>query len=45
MRMGISDELAIGYRVQYPGLFPEGEDLAAIEAEAKGVRVGKKRRR
>ena len=44
MRMGISDELAISYRVQHPGLFPEGEDLAAIEAGAKSMRVGSKKR-
>ena len=45
MKMGILDELAVSYRAKHPGLFPEGEDLAAIKAKAQNTRVGKKRRR
>jgi hypothetical protein len=44
-RMGIPDELVTGYRAKHPGLFPEGEDLAATEAKAQDTRPSKKRRR
>jgi hypothetical protein len=43
--MGIPDEYITEYRLKYPGLFPQGEDRAAIEAGVQGAQVGKKRHR
>jgi len=42
--MGIPDNLVTGYRAGYPGLFPRGEDLIAIEAKAQGTQKPAKRR-
>lgn len=44
-RMGVPDESVVSYRTKNPGLFPKGEDLAAIEAKAQDSPVSKKRRR
>ena len=43
--MGVPDEFATKYRAKNPGLFPDGGDLAAVEAKAQGNPVSKKRRR
>jgi len=45
IKMGIPNDLVINYRAQNPRLFPEGADLAAIEAKVQGNPVSKKRRR
>lgn len=42
--MGIPNDLVTGYRTGYPGLFPKGEDLIAIEAKAQGSQKPAKRR-
>ena len=45
--MGIPDELVTDYYTKHRGLFPDGEDLAAIEAKAQDSqdpRMSKKRR-
>ena len=44
-KMDIPDELITGCRAKHACLFPEGEELAIIEAKAQDTRVGKKRRR
>ena len=44
-KMGVVDEVVTSYRAEHPGLFPEGEELAAIRAKAEDTRVSKKRRR
>ena len=40
--MGIPDKSITEYRLRYPGLFPQAEDRAAIEAGVQGAQVGKK---
>jgi len=45
IKMGVPDDLIINYRAQNPGLFPEGADLAVIEAKSQDSPVSKKRRR
>jgi len=45
VKMGVPNDFIVDYRAQNPGLFPEGADLAAIEAKAQGDPVSKKRRR
>lgn len=47
-RMGIPNELVTDYYTKHPSLFPDGEDLAAIETKAQDSqdpRMSKKRRR
>ena len=44
-RMGVLGELVVGYRAKHPRLFPEREDLTAVEAKAQDTWVSKKRRR
>jgi hypothetical protein len=44
-KMGIPDELTTSYRTNHFRLFPDAEDLLAIEAKAQGTRMSKKRRR
>ena len=41
--MGIPDDLVTSYRAKHPEVFPEGEDLVAIEAKAQSTQKSKKR--